>query len=142
MLDELDEHATRRARVEEGDQTLGANARRSIDQLDPFAQQAVKRAREVRDLEAEVMQRGAASLRQESRDARFGVGGLEKLDSRVGSRDEDDLHVLIGHVVHRTDRVPEHVAVEGQRIRDPRHDHADVVERPGLGEAAHRLPGS
>jgi hypothetical protein len=142
MLDELDEYATRRARVEESHETLGSDSRRLVDELNALPHQAVKRARKVDDLEADVMHRGAPALRQESRDARLGIGRLEKLDAGIALRDEDDLHLLIGHVVHRTDGVPEHVAIEGQRVRDPRHDDADVMERSGAGEAAHRLPGS
>ena len=128
--------------MDEGDGALRPDAGRAIDELDALPGHAVKRARKVRDLEAEVVHRGASALRQESRDAGLGVGRLEKLDPGVAARHEDDLHVLVGHVVHRTDRVPQDIAVEGQRIGDPRHDHAHVMERPGAREPAQRLPGS
>ena len=141
-LDELDEHATGRARVNESHEALGSDPRRVVDQLDSLPRQAVKRASKVDDLEAEVMHRGAPALGQESRDPGLCVGRLEELDPGVATRHEDDLHLLLGHVVHRTDRVPEDVTVEGQRIRDPRYDDADVVERASAGEGAQRLPGS
>jgi hypothetical protein len=142
MLDELDEHATGRARVDEGHKALGTSPRCLVDELDALPHQAVKRPRKVDYLEAEVMHRGPPALREEARDARVVVGRLEKLDPGVTAGREDDLHLLVGHVVHRTDRVPQDVAIEGQGIRDPRYDHTDVMERPGTGQAAHRLPGS
>ena len=142
LLNELDEHATGRARMNERHESLSSDPRRLIDQLDALPRQAVKRARKVDDLEAEVMHRGASALRQESRDAGLGVGRLEKLDPGVATRHEDDLHVLVGQVMHRTDRVPQDVAIVGQRFRDPRHDDANVMERAGAREAAQRLPGS
>jgi hypothetical protein len=142
MLDELDEHATGRARVDEGHKAFGTSPRRPIDELDALPHQAVKRPGKVDDLEAEVMHRGAPALGEEARDARVLVGRLEKLDAGVTAGREDDLHLLVGHVVDGTDRVPQDVAIEGQRIRDERDDHTDVMEWPSAGQAAHRLPGS
>src|SRR3954470_10613958 len=140
-LEELDEHAARGARVNEGDESLDASSRCAIDELDAVLRQAVERASEVIDLEADVMHRGAASIGQKARDARFGIGRLEQLEPRCAARDERHLHLLVAHLVELADRVAEHVPVERDRLGDRRHDDTDVMERTGAGEA-HAFRGS
>ena len=141
-LDELDEDAARRAWMHEGHATVDADPWRAVDELDTLMLQAVKRAREIRDLEAQVVHRGAPALGQKTSDAGFAVGRFQQLDTRLAARDEDDLDALVADVVHRADGIAEDVAIERKRVSDPRHDDADVMERPSVSEAAHRARGS
>src|SRR5690242_19694747 len=77
-LEQLDEHATRGAGVQERDASLDAVPRGAVDQLDAVCGQAVERAGEVRHREAQVVHRGAPALGHEARDAGVGVGRLEQ----------------------------------------------------------------
>ena len=61
-IDELNEHAVRGAGMKERDQTLDPAARRVIDELDVLVRQAHERAREIVHDEAEMVQRGPATL--------------------------------------------------------------------------------
>src|SRR6266545_3681974 len=80
-IDELDEHAVRGTRMKERHQTLDAAARRVVDELDALFRQTGKRAREVIDDEAEMVQGRAPTLRHEASDTGLRVGRLEQLDA-------------------------------------------------------------
>src|SRR5439155_26057324 len=94
-LEELDEDATRGARMKEGDHALRAAPRCLVDELDPLRGEASERSRKIGDLEADVMHRRAPALGEESRDTRLGVRRLEQLDARLALREEHDLHALL-----------------------------------------------
>ena len=55
-LDQFDEHSVARPRMDECDGTLGSSARHGIDQLEPVQLEADERLRQVRDLEAHVVE--------------------------------------------------------------------------------------
>src|SRR5438034_4856851 len=115
-LEELDEDAARSARMKERDHAFDAAARRPIDELDPLRGQPGERHREVGDLEADVMHRRAATLFEETSDARFRVCRLQELDTRRLLREEHDLHALLIEAMLLADAVPEHVAIERDRV--------------------------
>ena len=66
-LDELDEHAVARPRVDERDRSLGAAARRAVDQLEAVDLEPEQRLGEVRDLEADVVEALALASRGSGR---------------------------------------------------------------------------
>src|SRR5919197_4944515 len=106
----------------------------AIDELDALALETRERPRDVGDLEAQVMHRGAASLGDEAGDPRFAIRRLEELDARRVARGEHDAHALVRDDVLAPDGVPEDVTVEGDRIGEGRYRDADVVERAGLDQ--------
>src|SRR5581483_3853632 len=140
-LDELDEHAPRRARMQERDAPLDTPSRVLVDELDAVARQPSQRAGEVRHLEAEVMHRRAAALREEPRDAGLRVRRLEQLHPRSVARREDHADALVGHAVLGPDGVAEDIAIEGSGLAERRHRDADVVERSGR-DPGHAARGS
>src|SRR5437773_7500282 len=120
-LEELDEDAARGAWMKERDHTLDTAARRPIDELDPLRGQPGERHREVGDLEADVMHRRAATLFEETSDARFRVGRLEELDAGLALREEHDLDALLVEAVLLTGAVPAHAAIGRDRVGDRVH---------------------
>ena len=68
-LEQLDQYATARARMEECDQAVNTAARCAIDQLYPGRDQTLEGSGEVVDLEAEVMHRRASAVGEEASDA-------------------------------------------------------------------------
>src|SRR3990170_370194 len=69
-IDELYEHAISGTWMEERDETFDAAARSVVDKLDALVRQAHERASKIVDDEAEMVQRRAAALGDEARDAR------------------------------------------------------------------------
>ena len=71
--------------MEEGDRTLGALARRRVDELDAVDLEVQERLGEVRDLEADVVEALALAL-EEAGDAGRVVGRLDQLDLGLPDR--------------------------------------------------------
>ena len=102
--------------MDEGDHPVDAAARRAVDELGPGRREAFERACEVVDLEAEVMHRRAPALSEEASDPGARVRRLEELDPGGALGREHDADSLIRDVVLGSDRVPERVAIEGDRV--------------------------
>ena len=93
-LDQLDEDAVAAPRVEERDRSLGAGPGRGVDQLDAVDRQAGQRRRDVRDLEADVME-ALAPRREEPRDARWSRRSAATSSIlRLADRQERDAHTV------------------------------------------------
>ena len=127
-----------RPRVEEGDRSLGAAARRRIDQLDPVDLEAQERLGEVRDLEADVVEALALarpgsgrrrSCRRSARRARSSTRRPRGRRSGPGRRG-------CPSTVSSSRR--ERVAPEAERVLDRAHDQRHVVD---AAEAAGRRLG-
>src|SRR2546425_2856510 len=73
-IDELHQHAVRGARMKERHHSLDTLSRHAVDELDAGARQAIERALQVVDDEADVVQRGSAPLRDEPTHAGGRIG--------------------------------------------------------------------
>src|SRR5204863_8064339 len=123
---ELDEHATARTRVQEGDATGQAVARRGVDELDATILEADEGAADIGCLEAEVMQPLAAS-REKASDAGGGIERLEQLDLCIAGRQQRRADTLRRDRLFLQQRQAEHVAIEPIGVRQPPHRDADVM---------------
>jgi hypothetical protein len=135
-VDELDEDATRRARVYEGDLAQRAAAWSGVDELDARCTQTSERSSEIVDHETDVVERGATTLGDEAGNARSGVGRLDELDPLSRVSEEDNAHLLIGQLVDRAYAEAQRIAEERERIVDAWDRDRDVVYR-----ARHDLGG-
>src|SRR5947209_1645814 len=81
-FDQLDQHAERRRRLQEGHLAVRPRPRRVVDQLDPFILQVAQVLADVGRTEAQMMQPGSATL-QEPRNRTGRLRRLQQLDQHV-----------------------------------------------------------
>src|SRR4051812_8412191 len=98
-LDQLHEHAVARTRVDEGDRSFRPAARSAVDQLESVQLETQERLREVRDLEADVVE-ALALAREKAGDAGRVVRRLDELDLGLADREEGDPDAVLGDVHH------------------------------------------
>jgi len=126
--------------MKEGHEALDAAAWRAIHELDALGCQAHERARKIVDNETKVVQRWAATLCDEARDAGIRIGRLEQLDSRAITRRESDPHALVGDGARLVNAVAEHVAIERDRFGERGHRDGDMMKLSGA-DAFHARGG-
>jgi hypothetical protein len=125
---QLDEHAVRGRRVDEGDDgALGARPRLLVDQADAARLQLRQRRADVVHPQRHVMQPGTA-LVGEPGDWRIGRRRFQQLQRGAAGGDEVRTHALRGDFLGADDVEAERVAVEGQRGVDVLHRNTDVIE--------------
>src|SRR5258708_18030158 len=127
-VDELDEDAARRARMEERDVAVGAAPRLAVDELHTSRRERREGRTKVVDDEAKVLERRVSAVGEQPGDARLAVGRLDELDTGVRCREEDDADPLVGDLAHLTGGQAERVAIERQRVGDRRDHDRDVME--------------
>jgi len=127
-LEQLDQHAQCRARLQERHLAVRARPRLLVDHLDTLIFEIAQVRLDVGRAEAEVVQTWSASL-EEARDGRIRIGWLEQLDQRISGLDEGDLELAVGQLELIEDFEPELFAVKLHGRVDRRDGHADVVNR-------------
>src|SRR5256885_668185 len=78
------------------------------------------------------MERRPSLLREEPRDARLLVYGLDQFEALPPLTDERHAHALVWKLAHRLGAQPERVAIEGKSFVDARHRDTHVMQRPQL----------
>src|SRR2546426_433411 len=126
---ELDQYTSRGPWVDERDHALRAATWRPIDELDAVAPEPRERGREIVDHVAHVMERGPSPLREELRDTRLPIDGLDQLDALSIAAEKGHPDSLVRKLAHGLGGEAERVAVERQRVLYPRDRDADVVHR-------------
>src|SRR5205823_4370786 len=117
------------ARMQESDLPGEARTRYGVDQLRaPFLRRGQVR-RDVRRVEADVMQ-PLAVAREKSPDAALRIQWLEQLDFAIPGREQRGAHALVRQLGFLDERKPEDVAVEPISVRQPRDRNAHVMDRP------------
>src|SRR4029077_12952056 len=110
-LDQLDEDAVARARVDERDRPLRAAARRAVDQLEAVDLEPEQCLGQVRDLKADMVE-ALALAREEARAPGRVVGRLNELDLRLADTEKGDPDPVRGDVHDRLELQAEKVAPE------------------------------
>src|SRR3989442_2787717 len=126
---ELDQYTSRGPGVDERDHALRAATWRPIDELDAVAPERRERGREVVDHVADVMERGPSPLREELRDTRLPIDGLDQLDALSIAAEKGHPDSLVRKLAHGLGGEAERVAIERQRVLYPPDRDADVVQR-------------
>src|SRR3989442_8985711 len=114
---------------DERDHALRAATWRPIDELDAVAPEARERGREIVDHVAHEMERGPSPLREELRDTRLPIDGLDQLDALSIAAEKGHPDSLVRKLAHGLGGEAERVAIEGQRGLYPRDPDAGVVQR-------------
>src|SRR5437762_1010656 len=124
---ELDEHTACPLRVEKTDHAGEPRPRRLIDQRQPGAACSAELGRDVRRLEADVVQSLAATF-EELGDAARRVDRLEELDLAPPDGQKRRPHALVAHRRLLRDAEAERIPPEGEPVLETAHDQADVVD--------------
>ena len=141
-FEKFDEHAAGRSWVDERDEAVDTRPRGVIDEVDSLGRKAVERATEIAHLEAEVVHGLTSTLFDETSHAGFRVGRFNELDARVFARREDRFDALLGHHMLGSERVAEHVAIEGRRVAQRGYGDGDVMKAARVDAARHPRRGS
>ena len=119
--------------MDERHRTLRAAPRLCIDELDTAGGEAIKRASDIVDLEADVVETLASRL-QVSSDARGRVGRLDKLDLRLTYREESDRYAVRLDGQDQLHWQAQSVAIQGERLVDVANDDRHMVDTSGRRE--------
>src|SRR3989442_15542318 len=114
---------------DERDHALRAATWRPIDELDAVAPEARERGREIVDHVAHEMERGPSRLREELRDTRLPIDGLDQLDALSIAAEKGHPDSLVRKLAHGAGGGARRFAIEGQRGPHPRDRQAAVVQR-------------
>ena len=139
-LDELDEHAVARARMEERDRALAPPTGCLVDELDALRAEPDQLGGKIGDLEADVVE--ALPLRgQEAGDARRVVGRADELDLALADGQEPDLDVVARDVLHDLEFEAKDVPIEAQGRLEVAYDHRDMMDPPKPPEVIRQASG-
>src|SRR3989442_9227316 len=114
---------------DERDHAPRAATWRPIDELDAVAPEPRERGREIVDHVAHVMERGPSPLREELRDTRLPIDGLDQLDALSIAAEKGHPDSLVRKLAHGLGGEAERVAIEGQRVLYTRGPRAQVGPR-------------
>ncbi len=139
------------ARMDESNRSFRAAARCRVDELHTVDLQPQQCLREIRDLEADVVE-AFALRRKKPGDAGRIVGGLDKLDLRFAHTQERDAHLVRRNRLDRLELEAHQPPIEIERPIDRFDDERDVmnpaqarqalglIRRPGDGSRFRHSP--
>lgn len=128
MLHQFEQHAIRRRRVNESDQTAArTHAWCFVDQPCAFAFQLRERRFDVANLDCNVMNPGTA-FREKSSDGRFSAQRFEQFHVRITDRQHADSDALLGDFLCRIRFETQSIAPNREAFSNGGRGYPDVID--------------